>query len=55
MITYAVKMQNGKIMWDAPWTKRRSSDKNARLEKKLRTYRRLWWWHQDRWEQRHGK
>ena len=34
--------------------KQRRSDKRARLGKKLRTYRRLWFWNEDRWNQRHG-
>ena len=35
--------------------KARISDKSARLEKKLRTYRRQWFWDNDRWKQRHGE
>ena len=34
--------------------KQRRSDKRARLGKKLRTYRRIWFWNEDRWNQRHG-
>jgi hypothetical protein len=30
----------------------RTSDKNAR--RNIRRYRRLWFWHTDRWNQRHG-
>lgn len=47
-------MFRGKIMWDAPMQKRRTSDKNARLGKKIRTYRKIWWWDAMRWNQRHG-
>lgn len=54
MITYKVKMLNGHFMWDAPMQKRRKSDKNARLEKKLKTYRRMWWWIESKWNQRHN-
>jgi hypothetical protein len=32
--------------------KERKSDKNAR--KYSRNYRRIWFWHEDRWNQRHG-
>ena len=46
-------MFRGKIMWDAPMQKRRTSDKNARLGKKIRTYRKIWWWDAMRWNQRH--
>ena len=32
--------------------KMRTSDKNKRLYSKR--YRRIWFWHEDRWNQRHG-
>lgn len=35
MITYRVKMLNGKLMWDAPMSKRRSSDKDKRRYEKI--------------------
>ena len=54
MIVYEVKMLNGKVMWDAPMQKRRRSDSNARFAKKIRRMRRIWYWHSERWNQRHG-
>lgn len=33
--------------------KMRVSDKNARRDTKR--YRRIWFWHEDRWNQRHGE
>jgi hypothetical protein len=51
MIVYRVKGWAGL----KPVTRKaRISDKSARLEKKLRTYRRQWFWDNDRWNQRHG-
>jgi lauroyl/myristoyl acyltransferase len=34
--------------------KMRTSDKRARLDQRIRTYRRQWFWNEDRWNQRHG-
>jgi len=34
------------------WVKMRVSNKNARRDTKV--YRRIWFWHEDKWDQRHG-
>jgi hypothetical protein len=34
------------------WIKERRSDKNARRYSKR--YRRMWFWHEERWNQRRG-
>ena len=35
--------------------KERRSDKNKRRHTKLKKYRRLWFWHEDNWNRRHGE
>ena len=52
MIVYRMKMQGGKIMWDARPVKQRRHDPKAR--RNIRNYRRIWWWEEMRWNQRHG-
>ena len=37
------------------WVKMRVSDKSKRRHDWVETYRRIWFWHEDRWNQRHGK
>ena len=54
MILYNAKRGAGGRLILKRWFRIRRSDKNARLEKKVRTYRRLWWWDASRWDQRHG-
>ena len=34
--------------------KERRSDKNKRRHTRLKKYRRLWFWHEDKWNQRHN-
>jgi hypothetical protein len=45
--------------WSMPrnhrrWVKMRVSDKSKRRHDRVETYRRIWFWHEDRWNQRHG-
>jgi hypothetical protein len=37
------------------WVKMRVSDKSKRRHDRVETYRRIWFWHEDRWNQRHGE
>ena len=34
--------------------KTRSINANTRRHDRIKRYRRLWWWHEERWNQRHG-
>ena len=36
------------------WVKMRVSDKSKRRHDRVETYRRIWFWHEDKWDQRHG-
>jgi hypothetical protein len=36
------------------YVKERMSDKNVRRYTRLKRYRRLWFWHEERWNQRHN-
>jgi hypothetical protein len=36
------------------WVKMRVSDASKRRHDRVETYRRIWFWHEDRWNQRHG-
>ena len=54
MITYGIKRSPTGHLWMKRWIMMRRSNKDARRGKKLRTYRRLWWWDEIRWNQRHG-
>ena len=36
------------------WVKMRVSDASKRRHDRVATYRRIWFWHEDRWNQRHG-
>jgi hypothetical protein len=36
------------------WVKMRVSDESRRRHDRVATYRRIWFWHEDRWNQRHG-
>ena len=49
MFVYKVKMLFG---GRRRYVKTRTSDKNKRRYSKR--YRRVWFWHEDRWNQRHG-
>ena len=49
MIVYCVK---GVFSLKKRVIKMRVSDKNARRDTKR--YRRIWFWNEDRWNQRHG-
>ena len=52
MIVYGAKRSpTGKLLLRR-WFKLRSSNKNARRDTKR--YRRIWFWHEERWNQRHG-
>ena len=50
MIVYQVK---GLFSLRKRAIKMRTSDKGKRLYSKR--YRRIWFWHEDRWNQRHGE
>ena len=52
MIVYGAKRSpTGKLLLRR-WFNMRTLDKNARRDTKR--YRRIWFWHEDRWNQRHG-
>ena len=36
------------------WVKMRVSDASKRRHDRVATYRRIWFWNEDRWNQRHG-
>jgi hypothetical protein len=36
------------------FVKMRVSDKSKKRHDRVETYRRIWFWHKDRWNQRHG-
>ena len=52
MIVYRFKNQNGYIMWNCRPVKERRHDPKAR--RSFKRFRRIWWWEEMRWNQRHG-
>jgi hypothetical protein len=51
MIVYCVK---GLFSGRKRFIKMRVSNKSKRRHDRVETYRRIWFWHEDRWNQRHG-
>lgn len=54
-IVYATKRGVGGRLILKRWIKKRTSDRNARRDIEVRHYRRIWFWHADRWDARHGE
>jgi len=54
-IVYATKRGVGGRLILKRWVKMRVSDKSKRRHDRVETYRRIWFWHEDRWNQRHGE
>lgn len=52
MIVYRYKNQNGYVMWNSRPVKMRRNDPTAR--RNFKRFRRIWWWEEMRWNQRHG-
>ena len=52
MIVYRFKNQNGYVMWNSRPVKMRRNDPTAR--RNFKRFRRIWWWEEMRWNQRHG-
>jgi len=54
MITYKPKRGAfGKLLLRR-WIMMRRPSNTARRDIEVRHYRRIWFWHEDRWNQRHG-
>jgi len=53
MIVYRYKNQNGYVMWNCRPVKQRRLDPKTR--RNVRRFRRIWWWEEMRWNQRHGE
>ena len=54
MIVYGTKRSPTKKLLLRRWVKMRVSDKSKRRHDRVDTYRRQWFWNEDRWNQRHG-